>query len=83
VHGIGQIHPGPSAPLIELKTFGMGLQLDVTDFAPTPRLDDRQPTLAIADHDAFLRHVDAHIVGVIAQLNAAEHREIVRPEGPD
>ena len=57
-------------------------ELDVADFRFFLGIDDRQPTTAVADNDIAGARINADIVGVTAQREAAGGCQILAAEKP-
>jgi hypothetical protein len=54
----------------------MGPERDVDNLSACPRVDDCQRAAAIADEQSVCRRVEADVVGVVAEVDAARRREI-------
>jgi hypothetical protein len=61
-------------------------QSNVTDFCSDRRVDDRERAAAIADDDPIAGGIDPNVVGVIAEVDATQRRQVVaqvaRPAHP-
>jgi hypothetical protein len=57
------------------KLSGCLLEPDIAGFCPRYRIDDRERTVAEAHQHAMARGVHTHIVGVVAELDAADRRQ--------
>ena len=73
---IGHIDENPTAIGGKTEALGMRLERNVEHLAVARRVDRGKRAAAIADPDAIMRLVDADIVGVVAERDAAARREI-------
>ncbi len=65
---------------IELKAFGMRLELDVGDLASAGWIDDRQCTIAIRHKHAIADRIRAHVIGILAQRDPRDRSIIIPAE---
>src|SRR4029077_16606002 len=77
---IRYIGKGPRAAVLDLETLRMTLQREIADLGPAYRVYYRQPTLAVAHQHSVALRIDANIVGVLAEIDAAERVEIFPPQ---
>jgi hypothetical protein len=62
---------------IDLEALRVRLEPNIPNFGPGRGVDNRQLTCAISDDHALAGSVDAHIVGVITQVDAPDWRQIL------
>ena len=75
--GIRDVDKYPPGHCIELKRFWVRSELHVADLRFFLGIDDCQPATAVTDNDIAGARIDANIVGVTAQHQAAGRREIL------
>src|SRR5262245_3905595 len=80
---VRQIDEGTRPGALDLKTFRMNRKLDASNHRATCGLDDRQGTSPEANDDFPALAVDAHVVGIVAQLHhiqLLQARTIEKPQ---
>jgi len=82
VAGIRYVDKTPAGRRVELERFRVSSELDVADFRSFLRIDDCEPTAAVADNDIAGARINADIVSVVAQREAAGGREVFAAEKP-
>ena len=73
--GVRHVHEDAGARLVELEALRMALERHVGGL-PACWIDPREGALAVADHDAVAPRIDADVVGIVAERDAAGRREV-------
>src|ERR1700674_3711066 len=74
----GFLNSSPQAePSVQISCTGMPLETEVAGLGPACRIDNRKRTLAVTHEHAAARRIHPYVVGIVAELDAADRRKIV------
>jgi hypothetical protein len=82
-HGLLRRHVDEHArsAALELERLGVAAELDAAELLARGRVDDGERAVAVADVETLVRGIEAHVVGVAAEIHAARFGESRRYDG--